>query len=262
MSSDRPDIVRERSGVLRIWRRRDVPVADVRAVLHQDGVVLKEGQKNITRRVGPVVVKTSQGSFLRELARHTLRRSRYQQGWRAALHLAAHGVPAPRPVAHVEWGALGIVTKHATILEFLPDCMDVEHFADRILAESNGPEMLHVYLATLAASINQLISAGAIHTDLAGKNILTRDGRTFYFIDLDGILLGAAYTLQRRFAAHVQLYDSFLDRCGDEHLAPFLRAMIPDTEPFDAWLQRVKLSQLKRRARTIVASARATPAAR
>ncbi len=102
--------------------------------------------------------------------------------------------------------------------------------------------------------MNRLTAIGAIHTDLAGKNVLTRDGESFYFIDLDGIVLGEAFDEMRQLQLHVQLYDSFIDRCDDALLVPFLKAMLPQDYPqFETWIARVKAAQAVRRARTVAA---------
>jgi tRNA A-37 threonylcarbamoyl transferase component Bud32 len=258
MIENEPDIVKDRDGALRVWRRADLPLSGIQKIIRDNGELLKASDKCATRRVGSFVVKESKGNFLRETVRHTLRRNRYRQGWRAALHLAKHQIPAPRPVAHVEWGMSGIVIRHATICEYLRDCVDVEHFVDALIAKQHPQTALEGYFASLAAAVNRLNETGAVHTDLAGKNILTRDGETFYFIDLDGILLGGNHnSVQRRFTAHVQLYDSFNDRCSDEILAPFLRAMLPERESFELWFVRVKDAQKIRRARTLEAKMRA-----
>jgi len=253
MPSEYPETVRSRHGFLNIWRRADVPIDRLLSLLAESGEVLKRNAKSQTRRIGTVIAKSSEGNLIVQTARHTAQRARYRRGWHAALHLAAHNIPAPRPLAHVEWSLAGIIVRHVTILEYLPDCVDVERFADTLLAGVDGERQLHDFLARLAAAVNAFVASGAVHTDLAGKNILTRDGIVFYFIDLDGVVLHAPYTDEKRLLALVQLYDSFLDRCGDAHLTPFLAAMLPEGASIDSWLPRVKADQAVRRARTVAA---------
>jgi len=254
MPSDAIEIVADRAGLARVWRRADVSLDAVVAAVADVGETLKRNDKSHTKRAGDFVVKTSEGPFLAQLLKHTFRRARYRRGWRAALYLEQHGVPAPRPVAHVEWGIPGLAWRHATITEFIPGCRDVEQYYDAQTQAGATPGDQAAYLARLANAVNALGSFGARHTDLAGKNILTRDGETFCFIDLDAIAIGGPTTGDGQLQLHVQLYDSFVDRCDDDVLAPFLRALRPAIQTdFDAWFARVKTAQAQRRARTVAA---------
>ena len=267
MQSDNRGIVIEGTGPMRVWRRSDVPIATVVETLAAPGDTLKRNRKSLTKRVGDFVVKSSEGAFAIQLIKHTALRQRYRCGWYAALFLEQHDIPAPRPVAHVEWERAGAIWRHATITEYLHDCVDVEHFYDAKVTSGAPRGELAAYLARLATAVNALTASGAVHTDLAGKNILTRNGETFWFIDLDGIVLsgtfrtedtggtaGVAFDDTRRFTCHVQLYDSFIDRCDDTLLAPFLEAMLPKDYPrFETWFARVKSAQAVRRARTVAA---------
>ncbi|NUM52629.1 MAG: hypothetical protein HUU46_03195 [Candidatus Hydrogenedentes bacterium] len=254
MSPETDSVVFERTGRMRVWRRVDVPLAAVRDVVNQPGEILKRNEKSCTKRVGAFVIKSSEGPIIVQLIKHTAQRARYRRGWRAALFLADHGIPAARPVAHVEWGSAGLIWRHATITEYIGGCRDVEHYYDELVRRGGAPDVLNEYLKRIADAVNALTATGAIHTDLAGKNILTPDGEKFFFIDLDGIVLGEDLDESRRFQLHVQLYDSFIDRCGDDDLAPFVRAMLPGNDtPFDVWFARVKAAQAVRRSRTVAA---------
>lgn len=248
------NVVTERTGVMRVWRRNDVALEAVLDIVTRPGETLKRGGKSHTRRVGVYVVKSSEGPFVLQLLKHTAQRGRYRRGWRAALFLEQHDIPAPRAIAHVEWGIAGLVWRHATVTEYLNDCRDIEHYYDEMASADASPEALNAYLIGIAQSVNALISAGAIHTDLAGKNILTCDGEKFHFIDLDGIVLGEQLDEDRKLQLHVQMYDSFTDRCGDDQLALFLKAVLPDIDmQFEVWFARVKAAQAARRSRTVAA---------
>ena len=248
------EIVTEPSGVLRIVHNADISANEIRELLEQPGATLKRNRKSHTRRAGEYVVKSSEGPLPIELIRHSLDRGRYRRGWKAANHFALHGVFAPRPVAHIEWSFAGLIWGHATITTFIEGCEDVEHFYDRHLRESAEPFVQAAYLNRLAVAVNAVIATGAIHTDLAGKNIRTRDGNTFYFIDLDGVLLDCPFDESRQLQLHVQLYDSFIDRCNDDLLVPFIAALQPRNHgDFDSWMVRVKAAQALRRARTVAA---------
>ena len=254
MSPNPHAIVVTRVGRMRVWRRADVPVEDVLAVIGSTGETLKRNAKSVTMRVGGYVVKLSQGPIPIQLVKHTFQRERYRRGWRAALHLEEHGIPAPRAIAHVEWGVAGLVWRHATVTTFLAECRDVEHEYDARVKNGAARDALSRYLDRLAEAVNALLATGALHTDLAGKNILTKNGEAFFFIDLDGIELGTPLDDTRLLQLYVQLYDSFIDRCDDGLLMPFLQRLLPKPEAdFDVWLSRVKAAQAVRRARTLAA---------
>lgn len=245
-------VVAQRSGFMRIWRRGDVSLDSILDAIAAPGERLKQNDKSLTKRAGGLVVKSSGGNLALQCLKHTFHRERYRRGWRAALHLERHNVPAPRFVAHVEWGTCGACWRHATIAEYVRGCLDVERFYDTMAGRGATHDERAAYLHRLAEAVDRLANSGAIHTDLAGKNILTPDGAMFYFIDLDGVVLGEAFDETHRFRQHVQLYDSFIDRCGDELLVPFLKRMLPvHFGPFDPWLARVKAAQAGRRARTV-----------
>ena len=243
-----------RSGALRIIHSADVSLDAIRSLLAEPGITLKRNKKSHTRRVGEYVIKSSEGPLPIELVRHTFDRNRYRRAWNAANHLARHGICAPLAVAHIEWSIAGVIWRHATITRFIDRCEDVEHFYDKHLRDKANASIQAEYLNRLAIAVNDFFSAGAIHTDLAGKNILTEDGMTFHFIDLDGVLLNAALDESRQLQLHVQLYDSFIDRCSDELLAPFIASLQPRAHrDFDSWIARVKAAQVERRAKTVSA---------
>ncbi|GMU93168.1 MAG: hypothetical protein AMXMBFR4_22260 [Candidatus Hydrogenedentota bacterium] len=241
-------IVEERAGPWRILRRENVAAGEVERALMEPGEIIKASRKSETRRVGPLVVKLTVPS-LAETLKLTALRNRYRRAWDAALYLENHDIPTPPPVA-TAWQSTGwLVLGSAFVSGFLEDCVDVERYADSMIQQGAGAAEIQGYLSRIAQAVNALTACGAVHTDLAGKNILTRDGQVFYFIDLDGILLKTPYTDAHRFKNQVQLYDSFVDRWGDEHLRPFLDLMMPNPRP--GWFDAVRAAQAKRRARTV-----------
>jgi len=221
----------------------------VLTVLSTPGEVLKESRKSRVERIGGWVIKRCVGPFLSRSVRLTFRRNRYRRGWRAALHLERHGVPAPRAVAYVEKGFGGLLFGNAFIAEYLDGARNVEEYARAMISGGAGPDAFERFLASLADAVNDLNAAGAYHGDLSGKNIFTRDGETFHFIDLDAVEIGAPYTDERRLASLIQLYDSFCDELSDALLAPFVIRMLPPGQDPRVWLPRVREGQAARRAR-------------
>lgn len=245
-----PEIVEARDGPLRVTRRAEIPLERVLEVLRAPGELLKASHKSETLRVNDWVVKRSRKEGGLGVLKHTARRTRYRQGWEAALHLERHGVPIPLARAYVERSRLGIVFGNVMMMDYLDGCVDVEAFADGLLRAGASDAEIQGYLERLAETVNVLCSSGAYHTDLAGKNILTPDGERFYFIDLDGIVLNRPYAEERRLQNHIQLYDSFIDRLGDAYLEPFIRQMLPRPGRLQSWMAEVKAGQTARRART------------
>jgi hypothetical protein len=216
--------------------------------LRTAGSPLKASRKSLTKRVGGWVVKESRRTLL-ETVKHALRPGRYRAAWRAAVYLNARGVPVPAPKAYVErkWG--GLVLSNAVICEYLDGWVNVEDHSRRMRNNKAPDSSVAEFLAGLADAVNRLSETGAVHTDLAGKNIFTRDGTQFTFIDLDGVVLGRAYTAADRLLNHVQHYDSFCDLWTDSLLAPFINRMLPDNRDKDAWFNNARAAQALRRAR-------------
>jgi hypothetical protein len=104
-------------------------------------------------------------------------------------------------------------------------------------------------LARLADAIRSLERAGAYHADLSGKNILTREGREFWIIDLDSLRISGLYSRRRRLKNHVQLYDSFCDVFSEEFMDEFIVSLLQEGIDRADWLARVKAGQRNRRAR-------------
>lgn len=242
-------IVEDRAGAVRVWRRKDFPLDSVLDALRLPGELLKASHKSETRRVGSWVVKRSRHRGLGALLRHTLLRTRSRQVWVAARHLESRGVSVPRPHAYVEYGRFGLCWGQAFICDYLDGYVDVEAFADSMISRGAGEGEAAAYLERLAEAVNCLNASGCLHKDLAGKNILTRDGQQFTFIDLDAVVT-CPFTESSRLRAHIQLYDSFNDRWSDALLKPFLARLLPEPKAIDSWFGRIKAGQEARRART------------
>jgi Lipopolysaccharide kinase (Kdo/WaaP) family len=242
------DFVVDRLPWARVHRRTDTPLDSVLELLSAPSQTMKTSRKSVTRRVGDLVVKASRFEGGLGVLKHTVLRSRYRQAWRAALHLSQHGVGVATPIAFVEYGRFGIITGNVFVSEFLEGCCDIETFADRMEEQQASNADVHAYLEGLADAVDRLCASGAHHTDLAGKNILTRDGQSFYFVDLDGIELDGDYGKEARFKNHVQLYDSLCDWWDDSFLLPFLQRMLPEDASADAWTASVRDAHARRRA--------------
>ena len=243
-------LIRDHHDSLRIVRRADIPLNEIRSVLDAGGELLKKSNKSCTRRVGSYVIKSTQWQYGLGPLKLTLTPGRYRRAWNAAVYLERQGVHVPTPYAFVVRRRFGITWNNTVITRYLEGACDVEAFADRHLLGSEHADAARAYLLRLADAVNRLCASGAYHADLSGKNILTQDGRIFWFIDLDSVRIGRPYTRRWRMRNHIQLYDSFCDRWSPSTLRPFIeRLEPPETDSPDAWFDQVREGQRCRRAR-------------
>ena len=228
--------------------RKDEQSASVEQALSSPGEIIKRSQKSETRRVGPWIVKASLPSWV-NVFKHTFQRARYRRAWFAAQHLERNGIGVPRTIAYIERRFLGLIFGNALISEELQDARNVEAFTLALIRGGAGEHTFHEFLGALGSAVNALNDTGAYHADLSGKNIYTRDGTQFWFIDLDDVTLDEPYDEERRLKNHAQLYDSFCDALGDPLLVPFVQAMLPPQIDPRVWMPRVRQAQSARRGR-------------
>ena len=240
---------RRKHGAFTVWHRPEVEVDEVLTAIQNPGDLLKESPKAVTWRTGPWVIKRS-GAGSRIALKQIAAGKQRKQAFDAAIFLENNRIPAARPVAYVERSTAGMTYQSWTVTKYLDGCVNVEAFVDEMIENKAKNADIQQYLGGIASAVNVLTNAGVYHQDLAGKNILTRDGKTFFFIDLDAVTIGQGYTADNRIKNHVQLYDSFCDRINDNYLEPFIAAMGATTENIAMYMGAVKKAQKLRRART------------
>ncbi len=224
----------------------DLSVDQARKILAQPGDTIKRSRKSVVRRVGPWLIKESRRN-LTGLLKHTFRRSRYRGAWEASLHLSRQGIDVPEPIAFIETRFSGVILGNTFITRYLEWHRNVEQFLLALVQRGGGKDTIALFLERLADAVNRLRAAGAYHADLSGKNIFTRDGVRFYFIDLDGVVLNAEYTEERCMKNMVQLYDSFCDLLNDAMLVPFIGRMLGPDHDLRLWMPRIRKAQQERR---------------
>ncbi|HOQ90555.1 MAG TPA: lipopolysaccharide kinase InaA family protein [Candidatus Hydrogenedentes bacterium] len=233
----------------RIWVRSDVRPDQLDLLLRHPGQPLKESPRGTVTRVGTWVVKRQSAGSLAAGIKLVMRPERNRQAWMAAHYLRHRGVRVPEPLAYVEFrNTLGITTGTAYISQFLDGFLDIEDFLFELIRRGAGEATLREFLDGIARACLALEQAPAWHSDLAGKNIFTRDGRLFYFIDLEAVRIGSPPTEEERLKNHVQLYDSLCDAMGDALLVPFIEKMLPQGTDIRIWMPQVRKLQQKRRA--------------
>jgi tRNA A-37 threonylcarbamoyl transferase component Bud32 len=227
--------------------RNDVTDEQLETLLTHPGEVLKSSPKAEVRRVGHWVVKESRAGAAIKAVRHTLLRDRYRRPWLAAHHLRAHFVRVPEPLAFVEKERLGLVSGTVFVFQYLAGQTNAEEFLLSLLKQGAGADAIGGFLGRLAEGINGIEGAGAYHADLSGKNIFTREGDRFFFIDLDAVSLDTPIDEESRLKNHVQLYDSFCDALNDSLMVPFIGKMLPEGNDLRVWMPRVRKAQQERR---------------
>ncbi len=243
--------VTEHCGNAIVRRRTEISSARLLELIEAEGETLKVSPTNITSRVDQYVVKACSREAVLGVVKRTLRRNRYRRGWVAGLYLEKLGIGAPRVEGLVEQGRMGIIHASYLIMEYLEGANNVERCLAEMLQDGASEERIRSFLHGLAQTVNALRDAGAYHRDLSGKNIFTRNGETFYFIDLDSIVPVKRYSRGMQYANHVQLYDSFCDFLEDDLLEPFLGLMLPEGEDYPTWVKQVRRGQAERRSRQL-----------
>jgi serine/threonine protein kinase len=243
--------ITEQCGHALVRHRETMDCQRILDIISDQGATLKASPKYITRRVDGFVVKASRGNGLRSLVNGTVRRNRYRRGWMAGLYLEEQGVSVPRVHALVEIRHSGFITASYLVMDHLDGASNVERFAADMVQEGATTEQIRSFLRDLAYAIDKLCKTGVFHRDLSGKNILTREGKEFFFIDLESVFPVTRYTRSMRYKNHVQLYDSFCDFVGHDLLQVFLSQLLPENEDYAMWSKMVRQGQVARRARQI-----------
>jgi hypothetical protein len=222
---------------------------EVAEIVRAPRETLKQSAKSWTYRSGDWVVKESSWRRGAALFKLTFQPERRAMAWKAASFFSSNGIPTPEPLAYVEWGVLGIVWKNAFIARHLDGFFRSDHYLASMVGRGAEKDELRLYFEKLAEAVAALAPLRIYHSDLTGKNILTRDGRSFQFIDLEAVSLNVDYNMERRLRNHMQLYDSLLEWAPDEALTDLIRPLTPAEYGFDEWMNLVREARRIRRER-------------
>lgn len=248
MSKQYPSFVIEKKQDLTVLRDPRISLESILFALDQNGEIIKESNKWHTRQIGGWFVKTSQKAGVWGIIRWSFsRKSRYTM-WKIPQILARQGVTCPRILAIIDRTKLGLIQQRTIISEYMPGMRDVENFAKHIMTTEKAATQLQTFFHGLAAALRALMNSDVYHSDLSGKNILTSDGNTFIFVDLEAAHISRYYFARRRLKNLVQIYDSFCDFVPDDYLRPFLTSLVPNVcgNP-EEWFARIQLLQNQRR---------------
>lgn len=234
-----PDSIRvERRGFQKLYLSEGVTAEEVLTALSAPGEMLKHGNKRNVRRVGDWVIKSALFNAGVGLLKLSVYRKRYRNGWRASIELTRRGISVPRTIAFVEQRFMGVIWGNSLIYEYMKDCIPTHIFAQSLKARG-GEAKIDAYFQGLSDALGKLAEANVFHRDLKPDNILTLDLNTFYFIDLDEILLDEPFRVEHRLRNHTQLANGFQHDWEKVRIDDFLRKTIPEGEDHDKWLAQV-----------------------
>lgn len=242
------NVLKQSRPLMRLEYLQEYSINEIESAINGSWNILKRSKKALIGRHGKFVLKKRPGRNGIETVKHIAENNR--NSWDVALKLITSDVSIALPVAFAVYGLGPLHWASITVTRFIEGAMDIEAFADQMVAREASEVEIASYLAKIAAAVNKLNASGVYHNDLAGKNILTTDGSKFYFIDLDGIEMDRPYDREHRMRNHVQLYDSLNDRWGDSQLVPFIEQMMGPESNTNAWLDELKRRQQTRRQRT------------
>ncbi len=239
----------KRKGLLRIHHDPAIKIETILENLASPGTTIKKSFRSEVRQVSDWIIKESRGNIVSRFVRHTFQYQNHRRHWDATCYLTECGIRVPRPIAFIEKCLPGLHIGNVLISETLEGQRNVEQFMFTLIQHGVGKDTLIRFLDNLAMAINDLVNTGAYHADLSGKNIFTRDGDKFWFIDLDAVILNTEYTDERRLRNHIQLYDSFCDQISDHLLVPFITKLLPGSIDTRVWMPKVREGQQERRRR-------------
>jgi len=195
---------------------------DVLRAIEGQAAPLQITRKRSVCRHGKWVVKTSRFNGGIGPLKHSLKRKRYRVGWNASVALTNRGVPVARPVAFLEQRFMGVIWTNILVTEFLEGCQNIQEYFASHISES---EEKMTFLKKLADAIGSFHEAGAHNLDSKVQNIMTSDGSSFHFIDLDEVVLDKPYPIEVRLKNHIQLIYGMRDHLSDEEKVFFLESL-------------------------------------
>lgn len=234
-----PDSIRvERRGLQTLYLSEGVTADEILTSLAEPGEMLRHTKKRDVRRVGDWVLKSTLFDAGVSLLKLSVYRKRYRNGWRASIELTRRGLAVPRTIAFVERRFMGIIWGNSLIYEYMKECIPTDLFAQS-LKELGDDAEIDAYFQGLSNALLKLAEANVFHRDLKPDNILTADVNTFYFIDLDEILLDVPSRLEHRLRNHTQLANGFQHGWDKTRIDDFLRKTIPEGQDNEKWLTQV-----------------------
>lgn len=229
-----------RHGSLKFHLTDGVTVEEVVQVMRAPGEVLHASPKSRTTRVGDRVVKTTLANKGSGLLKHTFRRSRYRRGWQAAFRLLERGASIPTPRAFVERGRFGVIAGNVTVSDYIDGCVNARTYLERLAEDGAPKDQVLEFLARLAEAVNRFSTTGVYQNDLKCDNVLTRNGKEFWFIDWDDMVVDHPYDAKSIVRNHVQISYDVWKLWNEDMVRPFIEQMLPQGRALDEWMPQVR----------------------
>lgn len=215
------------------------PETDAKEILEaldHEGRILKKSRKRLVRHAGRYVFKSRRDASFLGALRHTFRSDACRRGWHVALRLyeAGVGVPTPRALLEKRWN--GLITGNILVSDYVPDLKSFGDYVSALVSDQAPQQETQAFLDALRDAYKQVLNARVYLRDLSSTNVLTKDGRNFYFVDLDDAELDVAYTRKRRMRNHVHLYRQLRLFWPRTMIASFIEGLLPENEPLEAWV--------------------------
>ena len=216
-----------------------VNAQDVLKALNTPGEMLRRSKKRDVRRVGDWVVKSTRMNQGIGPLKVTVNRNRYRNAWISSLAMEKKKLPVPKTIAYVEHQRFGIIWRSTFIFEYMKDCMHALDYVTTLKAQ-NDPIAIDEFLEHVAQALFLLEKADINHRDLKLCNLLTQDGKTFYFIDLDEAYINQPFKPEFRMRNHMQIANSLRTNGWEKGVInSFLQRTIPVAEDQTAWFLKV-----------------------
>lgn len=235
-----PDGIRvERVGFATVYLSAEVPAQELLHAIAEEGFLIKDGDKRRVRLVQKKwIVKSTQFNGGLSALKISVNRNRYRNGWLASLELARLGILVPKTVAYIEHRLFGVIWNSTLVYDFQDGQFSaIEYLRDLIAA--NNSDAIEVFSVHLAQALDALAAAKVCHHDLKLANILTSDGREFYFIDLDEAHTNQPFHAEHRLRNHIQIAGGMSTVWNEAGINAFLARGIPDGENPEEWIARV-----------------------
>ncbi len=234
-----PDSIRtEGHGLRTLYLCEGIEADAVLEALQTPGEMLKDGDKRIVRKVGDWVIKESRFNKGVGPLKMTTNPQRYRNGWLSSLEMMRLGLPVPKTIAYVEHHLCGVIWRSTFIYEYIPEALPLNEYLHS-LNDAGKDQAPEPFFQGLAAALHQLAQARVLHRDLKPLNVLTANGKDFYFIDLDEAFLDHDFLPEHRLRNQVQLLDGMRTAWTREQYNDFLEASIPAGEEVESWKKRV-----------------------
>ena len=228
----------ERHGFATLHLCDGVQAEEVLTALSEPGESIKNGDKRIVRRVGNWTIKSTRTNMGIGPLKMTANRARYRNGWKSSLEMMRLGLRVPKTVAYVEFGMLGVIWGNALVYEYLDGCLSAPKFLKGLKQEEDSAAV-EAFFQHLGEAVVGLAEANVFHRDLKLDNVLTQDGETFFFIDLDEAHIGQTFQPEHRMRNHIQMANGLSRIWQRPDIDAFLKSTTPEGEDTEDWVKRV-----------------------